>query len=317
MFDEKVIAEITHIAERLDVPPAALLAVAEVESGGRALAKVGSRREPLIRFEGHYFDRLLSGAKRLEARKQGLANPKAGVIRNPRGQAARWALLDRAVAIDRVAAYSSVSWGVGQVMGAHWSWLGYGSVDALVVVARSGVTGQVDLMARYIEMAGLCMALRAGDFRTFARRYNGPGFAKNRYDTRMTAAFGRWNGALGTGLPEAVAADDPTRGLQFGARGNDVRALQRALTAKGYMLVADGLFGMKTDRALRGFQTDRNLAATGTVGFVEAHALLGTDAAVRFAGSRFGGLMRRLSATGAGLVSQARRRTLSIIRRLA
>ncbi len=83
MFDEQVIAEITQIAERLDVPPAALLAVAEVESGGRALAKIGSRREPLIRFEGHYFDRLLGSGKRHEARALGLASPKAGAIKNP------------------------------------------------------------------------------------------------------------------------------------------------------------------------------------------------------------------------------------------
>ncbi len=317
MFDDQVVTEITHIAERLDVPPAALLAVAEVESGGRALAKIGSRREPLIRFEGHYFDRLLSGDKRRLARANGLANPKAGAIRNPRGQAARWALLDRAVAIDRVAAYSSVSWGVGQVMGSHWSWLGYGSVDALVVVARSGVAGQVDLMARYIEKADLCAALRAQDFRTFARRYNGPGFAKNRYDTRMAAAFSRWEDNLGIALPVAVDADDLQRALQFGARGEDVRQLQAALNANGHALVADGLFGIKTDRALRNFQRKRDLAPTGIVGFVEAHALLGTNAAVRVAGRKGGQLLRRLSATGAALVSQARRRTLSIIRRLA
>ena len=57
MFDSEVKKAITKIAGRLDVPLAALLAVAEVESGGRVLAKVGKRREPLIRFEGHYFDR--------------------------------------------------------------------------------------------------------------------------------------------------------------------------------------------------------------------------------------------------------------------
>lgn len=317
MFDDALVREITHIARRLDVPLAALLAVAEVESGGRVLAKVGSRREPLIRFEGHYFDRLLTGKKRARARKLGLASPKAGRVKNPRGQAARWALLDRAVAVDRVAAYSSVSWGVGQVMGSHWSWLGYGSVDALVVVARSGVAGQVDLMARYIEKADLCGALRAGDFRTFARRYNGPGYARNRYDTRMAAAFGRWDGKLGTGLPEPVANDNTDRPMQFGARGADVRALQKALTAHGYALVADGLFGIKTDRALRRFQRARNLTETGTVGFSDARLLLGWSAAWTIARQDGTAGLRHLSATAAAFVVQARRRTLSIIRRLA
>jgi hypothetical protein len=43
-------------------------------------------------------------------------------------------------------------------MGAHWAWLGFDSVDALVEEARSGAAGQARLMARYIEKAGLAEA---------------------------------------------------------------------------------------------------------------------------------------------------------------
>ena len=60
------------------------------------------------------------------------AAPKAGVIRNGRSQSQRWKMLKRAMAINRTAALSSTSWGLGQVMGIHWNWLDYGSVDALV-----------------------------------------------------------------------------------------------------------------------------------------------------------------------------------------
>ena len=48
MFDRETKSEIAKIAKRLDVPLAALLAVAEVESGGRILAKVRGKKEPLI-----------------------------------------------------------------------------------------------------------------------------------------------------------------------------------------------------------------------------------------------------------------------------
>jgi hypothetical protein len=119
MFTQETISEITAVAREIGIEPAALLAVAEVESGGKAFASVEGRLEPLIRFEGHYFDRRLTPAKREAARREGLASPLAGAVINPRMQAARWKLLARAAAIDRKAALESVSWGLGQVMGAH------------------------------------------------------------------------------------------------------------------------------------------------------------------------------------------------------
>ena len=142
MFTDKTIAEIAAVANELGIEPATLIAVAEVESGGKAFASVETRHEPLIRFEGHYFDQRLAPAERDIARKAGLASPVAGKIANPVTQIARWRMLDRAAAINRRAAYESVSWGLGQVMGAHWAWLGYAGIDALVAEARSGAGGQ-------------------------------------------------------------------------------------------------------------------------------------------------------------------------------
>jgi len=75
------------------------------------------------------------------------------------------------------------------VTGAHWAWLGYPSVDALVEEAREGLAGQLRLMARYIEKAGLAEALRAHDWAAFARGYNGPAYRRNRYDTKLAAAY--------------------------------------------------------------------------------------------------------------------------------
>ena len=107
MLGEAVLIEIEKIAKRLGIEPAALAAVAHIESGLRTHAMVGGKAEPLIRFEGHYFDRRLSGAKREEARRSGLASPEAGAIANPPSQSARWSLLARAARLDRRAAYES------------------------------------------------------------------------------------------------------------------------------------------------------------------------------------------------------------------
>ncbi|MCA1262949.1 N-acetylmuramidase family protein, partial [Nitratireductor aquimarinus] len=89
MFSDTEIGEIRDAALAAGLEPALLLAVAQVESGGQVSAMVRGRAEPPIRFEGHYFDRRLSGAKQAAARAAGLASPEAGAIANPRSQAAR------------------------------------------------------------------------------------------------------------------------------------------------------------------------------------------------------------------------------------
>ena len=125
MVSSELMQEIRRVATELKVEAAALAAVADIESGLVAFAMVDGRAEPIIRFEGHYFDRRLSGSAQIKARQQGLAAPQAGSVKNPASQVARWRLLSAAASIDRKAAYESTSWGMGQVMGAHWAWLGY------------------------------------------------------------------------------------------------------------------------------------------------------------------------------------------------
>ncbi|PSJ60859.1 N-acetylmuramidase family protein [Pseudaminobacter soli (ex Li et al. 2025)] len=219
MFTQEIIDEIRTAAWSLGIEAEALLAIAEVESGGQAYARVEGRNEPLIRFEGHYFDRRLSTANQIRARALGLSASVAGAIANPRTQEARWRLLARAAEIDRKAAYESVSWGVGQVMGAHWAWLGYANVDALVAEARSGVAGQVRLMACYIDKAGLSTALRDRDWTAFARGYNGPDYRKNSYHTKIAAAYRRYKtsgGGVGQTRPNnlpPISAPDAGRNI--------------------------------------------------------------------------------------------------------
>lgn len=262
MFSDEVVEEVRAVAARLGVETAALLAVAEIESGGQAFAMIDGRREPLIRFEGHYFDRRLSPAKRAVARAAGLSSPNAGGVANPSTQAGRWRLLIRATTIDREAAYESVSWGIGQVMGVHWAQLGYASVGALVEEVRSGISGQACLMARYIETAGLAAALRARDWASFARGYNGPSYRRNLYHIRIAAAYERNRRLQSPAGPESA-----TRLLlRQGSRGEAVRDLQFKLIALGYPLQPDGAYGEATADAVSRFQKDRALQIDGVAG---------------------------------------------------
>lgn len=271
MFDETTLRQIIEVAQENGIPPARLLAVCEVECSGVATARVNGRNEPLIRFEGHYFDRRLPPDKRRTAREKGLSSPLAGAVPNPASQPARWALLAAAEEIDRRAALESTSWGLGQIMGANWQALGYASVDALVAEARGSVAGQVRLMVRFLNRNKLVETLNSGDWTAFARRYNGTDFRRNRYDEKLRNACRLYEARLAGPLPaEAVAGRATARSgpghFASGQRGEAVSDLQRSLTALGYAVTADGIFGPLTGAALRHFQHDNGLAADGIAG---------------------------------------------------
>ena len=54
--------------------------------------------------------------------------------------------------------------------------------------------------------------------------------------------------------------------LRKGSRSADVRILQQKLKDKGYHLSTDGIFGSKTDEAVRAFQADHGMTVDGVVG---------------------------------------------------
>jgi peptidoglycan L-alanyl-D-glutamate endopeptidase CwlK len=72
----------------------------------------------------------------------------------------------------------------------------------------------------------------------------------------------------GTTVPTTpnTPTNPPSNTLRAGSRGEKVVQLQRDLARLGYALTPDGVFGPKTDAAVRRFQRDHNLTADGIVG---------------------------------------------------
>jgi hypothetical protein len=184
-------AELAAVAARLDAPLAAVQAVAEVESSGTGFLPDG---RPVILFERHQF------WKRLVARGIAPAPLAAScpdlLSTTPGGYAggaAEYARLTRAEAIDLAAADEAASWGAFQVMGLHWARLGYASIDDFVLRMRSGAADQLDAFARFVRAdSALLDALRRQAWTEFARRYNGPDYARNQYDAKLARAFARY-----------------------------------------------------------------------------------------------------------------------------
>ena len=243
------------VAKTYGIPEANLLALVEAESNGVVYAKVNGQNRPLVLFEPHVFYRLLKGDKRDDAVAAGLAYPRQGAKPYPKSQAARWAQIDAASKIDFEAGLGSASYGVGQVMGYHWSALGYNNVDHLVAAARSGVEGQIDLMMRYVKHFELIDELREGRWLALARAYNG-----KKYAAKYAAALEKWSNTFNgwTAAPDGL--------LRLGASGPRVREVQALLARAGFPVKVDGDFGPATRDAVKAFQKAAKLKIDGVVG---------------------------------------------------
>lgn len=174
-----------RFAGRLGCRWEALAAVAEVESG--RLGAFDPHGRPIILFERHLFSRKTRGL--FDATHPNVSNPNAGGY--PPGQEERWAQLRQAFALDPEAALESASWGRFQLLGQNFATLGFGNArDYVAKLARSEVD-QLEAFEAFIRSNGLVPALQRLDWAAFARGYNGPAYARNRYDQRMAEAFAR------------------------------------------------------------------------------------------------------------------------------
>ena len=97
-----------------------------------------------------------------------------------------------------------------------------------------------------------------------------------------------------------AAQSDANEVLQRGARGAAVRAVQSALVANGHSIAVDGIFGPRTQAAVRAFQLSRSLPGTGRVDAGTRRAL---ERPLRRGdrGARVVALQRRLNELGAGI----------------
>jgi hypothetical protein len=63
----------------------------------------------------------------------------------------------------------------------------------MVRQACESEANQLRQMASFIRSAGLQDELQKKDWAKFARGYNGPGYAKNAYDTKLAAAYKKFS----------------------------------------------------------------------------------------------------------------------------
>lgn len=286
-----------RIGHQIGVGEDVIHGVLDVEAAGKSTDSKGRTK---MLFEPHVFYRNLSGAKRDRAVKAGLAYAKWGQKPYPRDSYPRFL---KACEIDETAAFKACSWGFPQVLGENHALAGFDTPQAMVKAMLSNEDEQLQAMINFIKNAGLDDELRvieaklkrgqkitADDCRAFVRGYNGPGYAKNDYHTKLARAVNKW-----AKIPDTVWS--PEMDPQFGAEpvndpvqpaekfgpeiynGNKwpvVESVQEQLDKLGYPEVGafDGRWGSKTRAAVLAFRADNGLPITPTIDEALLAALL-------------------------------------------
>lgn len=199
-LSEKLLSEqdLIDFARLYDVELAAVKAVNEVESRGRGFLIDG---RPKILFEGHVF------WHQLEKRNI----PPASFVKEETknvlykkwtrsyylGGVGEYDRLEKATAISsdpkiKEAAFSSASWGAFQVMGYHFKSLGYPSIDEFVLKMNEHEREHLGVFGKYLDVNGLVRHLKSKNWASFARGYNGPSYATNKYDVKLKKAYERF-----------------------------------------------------------------------------------------------------------------------------
>ncbi|MCB1430499.1 MAG: N-acetylmuramidase family protein [Nitratireductor sp.] len=178
--------DLPRIGATIGVGEDELHAFMDVEAAGSGFDIKG---RPKMLFEPHRFYNNLSGKKRDQAVKAGLAYPRWGTKPYPKDSYPR---LERAMEIDEAAALKSASWGLTQILGENHREVGYATVQEMVRTFMADEEAHVEAMVMFLIANHIDDDLRAHRWDVVARVYNGPGYATHNYHGRMADAYRKW-----------------------------------------------------------------------------------------------------------------------------
>lgn len=188
-------ARIAEIARENGIHPAALLAVKLIESGTKSGFLDSGK--PQILFEGQVFYKYLkANVKSLDMNKLCAQYPNIVYPKWDRskyfGGEKEWTRLEQARKINMKYANYAASWGMFQVMGFNYKTCGCKSIDEFVEKMCTSQEQQLLLALNFLKNSNLMVPLQKRQWATFAKGYNGPGFAQNKYHIKLQAAYNNY-----------------------------------------------------------------------------------------------------------------------------
>ncbi len=103
-----------------------------------------------------------------------------------------WTALTNARKKNADAADMGTYWGMFQIGGYNYKLCGCSSVEEMVEKICDSEFSQLEMFAVFIRNSGMLEALQKKDWAAFARKYNGPSYAKRGYHTRMAKEYANY-----------------------------------------------------------------------------------------------------------------------------
>lgn len=183
------------VAKKLNCDVACIKAIREVEAPRGPFDELGRLT---ILFEPYTFYK--------ELRKRGIDVKK--YLNNPKYKSIivdsyslvkygkyseQYSKLELAKSINEEAALMSCSYGSFQVMGFNFKECGFKTVRELIAYLQESEFNHLEAFEDYIKNVFLDDELRNKDWLNFALQYNGPSYWKNKYDSKLAAAFKKFS----------------------------------------------------------------------------------------------------------------------------
>lgn len=183
--------DIANAAAELGVDIASIKAFLTVEAPRGGFQDDG---QVTILFEPHKFSQYTNG--RYDKIHPDLSYPVWGT--RPYGSyASQHTKLQRAAALNRDAALRATSWGIPQVLGNNWKKVGASSLQDFINRMHRSEGSQLEIMVAFIKSdKELWNALKARDWDTVARKYNGTAYRKNEYHLKLAKAWRQHSGMM-------------------------------------------------------------------------------------------------------------------------
>ncbi len=221
-------ADFVRLATKHGIEEARLRAVNQVEARNKGSHSSGAL---VCLYEPHIAWRNTSGATRKKLGTAGIAYAKWKSGNYPKSSFPR---IDKCAELagEEIAALST-SWGLGQIMGFNHGAAGFPDAVAMVRNFAESEANQLEGMIRFIKANNkMLAALKTGDWKTFARAYNGPGYAKHNYHGWLAKAHARWVRKIAARGPlPPVPDDDETPDRPSASPAGWLGALVKLLTA--------------------------------------------------------------------------------------
>lgn len=184
-------SDYAEVAAELGVEVAAIKAIVDIETG-RIHRGFNPDDSPVINFDIGVF-RTMAARRKIPLANYVKTHPlvfeRPDARRFGSQQAAQHERLRQAMDIDTIAAIQATFWGMFQIGGFNWQRCGAESPMQFAELMSRNERDQLNLFANFIKTSGLLPLLANKNWSAFARGYNGPGYARHGYHTRLEQAY--------------------------------------------------------------------------------------------------------------------------------